>query len=53
MAVEFDVKGTRTSEYLFAPEQIDLSNSVHSRNPPDSIGKASNKTSSPASCKSF
>lgn len=23
MAVEFDVKGTRTSEYLFAPEDIE------------------------------
>lgn len=23
MAVEFEVKGTRTSEYLFLPEQLD------------------------------
>ena len=31
MAVEFDVKGTRTSEYLFAPEQLEIDPSLNGR----------------------
>ncbi len=31
MAVEFDVKGTRTSEYLFAPEQIEIHAEMNGR----------------------
>ena len=31
MAVEFDVKGTRTSEYLFLPEQLDVDSMMNGR----------------------
>ena len=31
MAVEFEAKGTRTSEYLFAPEQIEIHPEMNGR----------------------
>jgi hypothetical protein len=31
MAVEFEVKGTRTSEYLFLPEQLDVDPAMNGR----------------------
>jgi ParB/RepB/Spo0J family partition protein len=38
MAVEFEVKGTRTSEYLFLPEQLDVDPAMNGRHDLPDIG---------------